>query len=151
MLEDEVVRGLKAAAVTFIRGDAKGEGDVGLLLLLPASTVRDAEMPGGTDENGEVGIVKGNADDRPEGVGGPLGPPHGLLPEAKLSLVEDVRSGVRGALRRRGDPRGLPEPMMPGSLPGAGDVPLEGGLMTLSPPRNALEPNPDGMLAFDIA
>lgn len=86
-----------------------------------------------------------------DGLASRLNPPQGLLlpavpsVESKLSLcVEDEErdsgAGAAAAVRfqKRGEPRGLPEPITPGSGPeGPGEL-LRGGAGT--PPRWALEP-----------
>lgn len=77
--------------------------------------------------------------ERPEGVEGPLGrpkpkAPYGLEPKLSLALEDVGVRGMAGVFHGRGEARGLPDPMTPGSLPGPGEA-LRG---TDTPPRSAL-------------
>lgn len=160
----EGVRGLNATAATLRRGELKGEGDVGRLLLLcvcagvvkpvPLLLAALAVVPvlgrpgGGTAERGEEGALSQLLDPAVdeeagvvEGLPRRLNPPQGLLElpamlavESKLSLcVEEMERGAGARFQKRGEPRGLPEPMTPGSGPVGAGLLLRGGAGT--PPR----------------
>lgn len=128
----DAVRGLKAAAATFILGECSGEGDAGREE--PARPVAfAADRPDGTDEKGDPGVVvfveadvavavvpllllpKGlNEYEREEeGVGGPVSMENqGLPDEFELESSEEPPAAGE-SFHGRGDARGDPDPMTP--------------------------------------